>query len=526
MFRSLSCLILCFGLALPALAAIDSVVVFPDRATVTRVVAEDVSAGSGRFVLSDLPVGLDRNSVRISASGPEGFRLGAFEFAAIRGSERVDARARELEARIQARKDERAALDDALEAREMQISLLRSLASGAGQGDDKLALDGWDDALRVIGEGAEEVLEHQRQTRIDQRELDREIERLERELADLGQQQRDTLELALDYASPGAGAAEFVVEYTVSGAAWRPVYEWRLDTESGRLNIVQSAEIRQRTGEDWSEVNLSLSLSRPSAGGRLPELQPWWVDVRQPQPERRERVQADSAMEEMQLSKPGAPAEWSGAELAGTEYTQRYDVSGRASVAGDNQANRFRLDEHELEASLSARAVPRRNPTAWLYATADYDGETALPPGQVTLYQDDALMGSVHFEGIAPGGELASSFGVDDRIEVEYDLIDEERSDRGMIRKSVQHVRNYRIEVTNGHSRPIDITVLDQMPVSRDERIEVELTDSTTEPDERDVDDKAGVLAWNRRLAAGGSETIRVGYQLTWPEDLPGVEGW
>src|SRR5699024_1101608 len=102
-------------------------------------------------------------------------------------------------------------------------SLLRSLANGAGQGDSKLALDGWPQALQTVGSGAEDVLSARRQLQRQRRDLDEEIKRLEQELGDLGQRQNDTLALTLAYASPASGTAEFTVEYTVGGAYWRPV---------------------------------------------------------------------------------------------------------------------------------------------------------------------------------------------------------------------------------------------------------------------------------------------------------------
>ena len=64
------------------------------------------------------------------------------------------------------------------------------------------------------------------------------------------------------------------------------------------------------------------------------------------------------------------------------------------------------------------------------------------------------------------------------------------------------------------------------MPVSRDERIEVSLTDNATAPDERDVEDRRGVLAWHRELGAGERIELTLGYQLTFPEDLESIQGW
>ncbi len=532
MLRFVFLLISLFWL-LPASASVESVTVFPDRATVTRVFEVNIEAGSGELTRSDLPIGLSRDSLRIAATGPEGLRLGAYQLETVRGSERVSERARELERRLQELRDQMSGIDDDIEAREMQLSLLRSLANGAGQGDAKLSLDGWSQAVETVGSGAEEVLSARRQLQLDRRELQKEIQRLEQELADLGQRQQDTLALELAYESASAGTARFTVEYTVGGAYWRPVYEWRLDTESDELQIVQFAEVRQRTGEDWSDAELSLSLSRPSAGGRLPEVSPWWIDVVQPEPEKKAELDrvavTGSRVQRSEMEFAAAPppeAGWDSAELVGNEYTQAYRVPGRASVAADNQPHRFRLDEYRVDVALSARTVPRYQPTAWLYAEGDWEGELALPPGSVTLYQDGTLVGQTRFAGVAPGEELASSFGVDDRITVEYEMVRDDRSTEGMLRKSNVLTRVHRISISNGHSRAIDLTVFDAMPVSRDERIEVALTESSTQPDRRDVDDRPGVLAWDREVPAGGDLNLTVGYRLSFPEDLAGVQGW
>ncbi len=530
MVRS-SLVVLAFGWLVPASAAVESVTVFPDRATVTRTVEIDIDAGSGGLVESGLPTGLSRDSLRLSARGPDGLRLGAYRIETVRGSERVSARARELESRLQALRDERDVIDDVIEARELQLSLLRSLAGGAGQGDDKLGIEGWDRALETIGTGAADVLAERRRHNLERRELEQRIERLERELADLGQQQRDSLELHLAWESERPGSAEFTIEYTVPGAAWRPVYEWRLDTGASALEIVQFAEVRQRTGEDWSDAELELSLARPSAGGRLPDISSWWIDVQPPEQEQaldRARVTGSRAeMGEMAFSAPqAADAQWDAAELVGGEYTQAWRVPGRASVAADNQPHRFRLDDHQMEVSLSARTVPSRQLAAWLFAEGVYEAEAALPPGAVTLYQDRTLVGQTRFAGVAPGGELASSFGLDDRISVDYELLRDDRATEGMLRKSNILTRAHRIRVRNGHSRPIELTVFDAMPVPRDERIEVALTDATTRPDRRDVDDRPGVLAWDRQLPAGEDLELTVGYRLSFPQDIEGVQGW
>ena len=60
-------------------------------------------------------------------------------------------------------------------------------------------------------------------------------------------------------------------------------------------------------------------------------------------------------------------------------------------------------------------------------------------------------------------------------------------------------IRNYRITIKNLHERAVPVTVLDQIPVSQNTDIKVELLGKSA-PTKRDVDDKRGVLAWELKL--------------------------
>ena len=66
------------------------------------------------------------------------------------------------------------------------------------------------------------------------------------------------------------------VTYAVRNARWMPLYDARLDTgakdRKPALELVRRAEITQNTGEDWSNVALSVSTVRTARGGSAPDL--------------------------------------------------------------------------------------------------------------------------------------------------------------------------------------------------------------------------------------------------------------
>jgi hypothetical protein len=59
--------------------------------------------------------------------------------------------------------------------------------------------------------------------------------------------------------------------------------------------------------------------------------------------------------------------------------------------------------------------------------------------------------------------------------------------------------------------------VLDRMPYSEDEKVEVVRLDDTTDPTVENVDDRRGVLSWSFLYEAGESREIQNAYRVSWP---------
>ncbi|MFT3708573.1 MAG: mucoidy inhibitor MuiA family protein [Archangium sp.] len=62
------------------------------------------------------------------------------------------------------------------------------------------------------------------------------------------------------------------LEYRVPGARWTPAYALSLDKGLQNGTLQMRASIAQNTGEDWSQVTLSLSTASPSRRAEMPEL--------------------------------------------------------------------------------------------------------------------------------------------------------------------------------------------------------------------------------------------------------------
>lgn len=534
---------------------IVAVTVFPGRAEVTRNVRVSLPAGESTVVIEGLPASLIGDSVRVQGQAAGTLLIGSVETKRRFTEVAVRAEERALQENLEALRDRRRALDDQAAAAKVQLNFIAAI----GRESPRIATDGvmqgrldpeaWRTAIAVLGESAAGAYETIRATEIERRALGRKIKRIENQLARVHTGRKASISARINVQTGAPLDATLNLSYQLGGASWRPLYEARLESETGKTELVQIGEVRQGTGEDWSGVRLTLSTARPSQNAQIPTLPPWFVDFAQMgyyRADRKAKVankapnELDQLRDSMALSKSvtgGAgemmaeaealksrDAEAILAQAVASEFAAEFRIPGKARVPSDKEPHKFVITRQDFDAELSVQTVPKIAPRAYLAAEITYEGETPLLPGPVALFRDGAFVGRGGLAMLRPGEEIKLSFGVDDKVRVTYALVTGERSSEGLFNTNRRIERRYRIEVANHHKQAMKIAVLDQLPVPRDERIEVELLRGSTKPDERDVEGVKGVLAWRGTYEPGAEKVIKFGYAVIFPEDhqVPG----
>jgi len=261
---------------LEATSSVDAVIVYPDGASVTRVVALDLPAGDHTVVLNDFPLGLDVSSLRVEGEAGAKLTIGAIDARTPRAVTPVDLP--EMDKRIEALKDERANLQGSIDAATARRKFAEHFAEaspvGIGAKGEARPISEWREAFAAVSDEVAAADTAIGDARRKQRDLDREIARLQ---SDRAIKPPSKLEVRLDLAATSATSARLRVTYAVRNARWTPLYDARLDTgakdRKPALELVRRAEITQTTGEDWSNVALSVSTVRTARGGNAPELE-------------------------------------------------------------------------------------------------------------------------------------------------------------------------------------------------------------------------------------------------------------
>jgi len=509
-------------------SAVDAVTVYPDGASVTRVIALDLPSGDSTLVAKDFPLTLDPSSLRVEGESGAKLSIGAIDTRPPRAAPPVNLP--ELDKRIEALKDERANLEGVISAaaarRKFAERFAEASPAGLGEKGEARPLAEWRAAFAAVAEEVASADTAIRDAERKQRDIDREIIRLE---SDRAVKPPNKLEVRIDLAAASAAKATLRVTYAVRQARWAPLYDARLDTgtkdRKPGLELVRRAEITQTTGEDWSNVALAVSTVRTARGGNAPELNS--LIVQYPQPPR--PLAAGAASDAVRPRSMPAPAmaeslakradeQEAAVEVGGFQVTFR--IPGRVSLGASEGAKSLRVSTAMIAPDLAVRSAPVRDPTAFLEARFVQGEDAPLLPGRVSIYRDGVFVGRGQMTSAGKGEPVRLGFGADDKVKIERTVVKRNEGSSGLIvTTSKTDERSFKTTVRNGHDFPIRIAIEDQLPVSENEEIQVEMLPVTTPPTATNLRDRRGVLEWAFEAKPGEVKDIAFAWRVRWPKD-------
>jgi uncharacterized protein (TIGR02231 family) len=390
---------------------------------------------------------------------------------------------------------------------EAHLALLDSLRERMGKMDDELS---------TVGTG--------------RREAERRLQKLQNELnQQRGARPRQRYAAVVEVEVLQEGDLAVELSYVVNGAGWQPLYDLRLreDPGSQALNVRYLAQVSQNTGEAWEEISLNLSTARPALAGRLPELDPWYVQpLPPPLPQPLARSDLAAAMPRMakasmegellRAEREEAAAEVAVAQVDGSGAAVTYLAPGTVSVPADGAPHKVTVAEFTLPPELDYVAAPSRVEAAYRRAKVRNDSPFLLLPGAANLFAGEEFIGTTRLDLTPPQGEIELYLGVDDRIKLKRELKRREVDKRfiGGKRRTL-----YGYEIVTENLLPVEahITIHDQMPLARHEDIKVRLDSSDPRPTRQT---ELNLLDWEFTLSPGEKRTIRFDFSVEHPQTM------
>lgn len=499
---------------------ITAVTVYPRSAIVTRSHNVSIPAGTSTLIISNLPVGLDPARLQL-AIGDSAITFGNLQIQENFQTRTINEQEQTLRNQLQTLNDSRQVILDRIEIAQSELRLLGGLTD-SGDSGVRATLDGDELAtlITVFSENSAQARERIRNATIELRSLDLDIEQQQFALNQIATGQTVYSRLLVRLQSNSAVTSSVSLSYPQAEASWSWLYEARLDTTRRTMTLLRQAAVTQGTGENWSDVALTLSTANPLTNATTPALDPVFVDIAQPRAmmsragEMQEVVVTGSAVrDENSLS-------FKDATVVDTRYQLDYLVPGSVSLPADRQPQVLPVDNRSIAVDLVTRAVPSLDTQAYLEARFDFTEASPMQPARIQLYRDSAFIGATSSPAFLPGQSVRVAFGVDQRVQVQR--FDEQQASgyAGLFNRSGIQEDRIRYEITSRHPATIKFELLDRVPVPRHSDIRVEIPRQATAATESDFEGEAGILLWRMDLAPQQTATVRHYVDIRHPADM------
>jgi len=201
-------------------------------------------------------------------------------------------------------------------------------------------------------------------------------------------------------------------------------------------------------------------------------------------------------------------------DSSGTAVT--YEVPGKVGIPDDGAPHKVSVASYTLVPRLDYISAPKIIEAAYRRAKLINDSPYTLLPGQANLYHGVEFVGATRLELTAPQGEIELYLGVDDRIKVKRELKRRD-VDKRLIGGKRHIVYGYETSLENLLPVPAQITLKDNIPVSRQEDIKVRLEYAEPKPTEQT---ELSQLTWEFVMQVKEKRAVRFDFSVEYPQGM------
>ncbi|MGA4943491.1 DUF4139 domain-containing protein [Streptomyces cinereoruber] len=393
----------------------------------------------------------------------------------------------------------------------LAADLLREIREGVGSGETEG--ERWGRALDRVDAERDAYAERLRAAEARLTALDAEHDATLRAL-DEGEQEPPELvaHVELTVEAERAGPARLRIGHLTPCALWRPAYRAVLD--DGSLTLETEAVVWQRTGEDWSDVRLTLSTARSALATEPPGLVEDRLTLRDRSAAERRTVDVEVREELIGDLGPAPVLGLPGVDDGGEARVLH--APAPVSVPADGRAHRVPLSVFTTGAGDEYACSPELSPLVTQVVRFDNRSGHALLAGPVDLVRGSGFTGRGTLDFTAPGAPAELAYGSRDDVRV-VRYAEESHDTAGLTQRTVV-THTVRLHLSRfsapGEDGERVVALRERIPVSEVSAVEVRLRKESCSPAPASVDAE-GIVRWDVSLPPGGRRTVTLVYEVS-----------
>ncbi|HZK64786.1 MAG TPA: DUF4139 domain-containing protein [Puia sp.] len=191
-----------------------------------------------------------------------------------------------------------------------------------------------------------------------------------------------------------------------------------------------------------------------------------------------------------------------------------YRIDDKYTLESDGKTTSIGIKQFEVPAIYDYYSAPKIDPAAFLTAKVINWQDFDLQSGEASLYFEGRYLGKTYIDLSSTADTLSLSLGKDNGIRVSRKLL-REYSTKKFIGSNRTDSRQYEISVRNSKRMPVNISLVDQVPISTTREISVEEVKSA----EARIDKESGMATWTISLEAGQEKKLEISYNVKYAKD-------
>lgn len=353
----------------------------------------------------------------------------------------------------------------------------------------------------------------------------------------IGDAQLPTAEIAVLISSTQKTLVDIDLKYVVKESGWVPSYDLISEDINKPVLLKYKAKVYNNSGVDWNDVKLKISSADPLKNASKPDLAAWFLNFSTQNtyggyykndnmvnnaPSAAYNQQKSIAQEQTLYDEENQVKGLKGKvkqlpkateEIQVSELSAEFDIKQNYSIPSDAKPYLIDVTSYNLNASFQYYSVPKVEKEAFMLARIAGWEDLDLIEGQANVYLAGTYVGQSYINTRSVADTLDLSFGRDKKIQVTRTKLKENNSEQtaGTTKKVTY---TYEIMVKNNHKSPIQIEVEDQLPISQNSEIVVDVKEIS----KADRDEATGKLKWKLSLAPDETKKILLSFSIKYPK--------
>ncbi|MBL4705981.1 MAG: mucoidy inhibitor MuiA family protein, partial [Flavobacteriales bacterium] len=326
-----------------------------------------------------------------------------------------------------------------------------------------------------------------------------------------------TKEISILLKAKSSTSTTITLKYLISSAGWAPNYDLRAEDISKPIHMIYRAKVFNNSNIAWKNVKLKLSTADPRQSANKPTLTKWVISRYSGNSyggfgSIQNKVSERSKSEEKKtITKDGVQYE----EIELPELVSEFIIKERYDIPSDAKPYIVDVTEYDLPATFKHFAIPKIEQAAFLLARITGWEDLNLVEGPANIYYGGAYIGRSYIKTSGTNDTLDLSLGRDSKVVVTRKK-KKDYTKSQLIGSSKKDILWFDITVKNNRKAPINIELLDQIPISGDNSISI----TALEISKAIHDETSGQLTWNYTIEPSAVKTHELKFMIKYPKSM------